>query len=149
MINNTVLTGRLTKDPELRYTGNGTAVVQFNLAVDRAYTNAQGERETDFIRVVAWKKQAETIANHVKKGSLVGIEGRIQTRTYDDNDGKRVYITEVVSDKFTFLESKSSNNQNNQQSNNYSQNSNQGNYGNDPFDGNNDSIDISDDDLPF
>lgn len=162
MINSVALSGRLTADPELRYTGSGIAVVQFTLAVDRSFTNAQGEKEADFVRIVAWRKQAEMISNNVRKGALVGIEGRIQTRNYDDNDGKRVYITEVVSENFTFLESKSnnqgnqgqqSNGQNNYQNkNNYQnnyQNQNQNDYQNNQYQNNNDSIDISDDDLPF
>lgn len=166
MINNVSLTGRLTKDPELSYTQSGVAVVSFTLAVNRSFKSQSGETEADFILCQAWRKTAETIANYTKKGSLVGIEGRIQTRSYDNQQGQKVYVTEVVVNNFSFLESKSSqsnqqggyqNNYNNQ--NNYS-NQNQGyqsnqqkpqnNFGSpDPFQGNGQSIDISDDDLPF
>lgn len=107
LINNTTLVGRLTKNPELRYTGSGIAVVSFTLAVERNYTNAQGERETDFINCVAWRGTAETLANFSVKGSLVGVTGNIQTRNYQNNEGRTVYITEVVVDNFQMLESKS------------------------------------------
>ena len=106
MINNVVLVGRLTKDPDLRYTGNGTAVASFTIAIDRSFTNAQGNREADFINCVLWRKQAETFSNYMHKGSLVGVEGRIQTRNYEGTDGKRVYVTEVLVNNFSFLEPK-------------------------------------------
>lgn len=106
MLNRVVLTGRLTRDVELRYTQSGAAVASFTLAVDRSYTNANGEREADFINAVIWRKPAENFANFFSKGSLVGIEGRLQTRSYDDQSGQRRYITEVVVDNFTFLESR-------------------------------------------
>ncbi|HEY9570282.1 MAG TPA: single-stranded DNA-binding protein [Metalysinibacillus sp.] len=104
MINNVVLVGRLTKDPELRYTQTGIAVARFTVAVNRAFSNQQGEKEADFISCVAWRKQAENLANFMRKGSQVGVEGRIQTGSYDDKDGKRVYTTEVVADSIQFLE---------------------------------------------
>lgn len=132
MINNTTLVGRLTRDPELRYTGNGIAVVSFSLAVERNYTNAQGERETDFINCVAWRGLAETLANFSVKGSLIGITGSIQTRNYQNNEGRTIYVTEVVADNFQMLEPKSvTDNRRNQtgggqQAGNYSNN----NYGN-------------------
>ncbi len=107
MINNTTLVGRLTKNPELRYTGSGIAVVSFTLAVERNYTNAQGERETDFINCVAWRGTAETLANFSVKGSLIGVTGNIQTRNYQNNEGRTVYVTEVVVDNFQMLEPKS------------------------------------------
>jgi single-strand DNA-binding protein len=107
MINRVVLTGRLTRDVELRYTTSGAAVATFTLAVDRSFTNANGEREADFINAVIWRKPAENFANFFSKGSLVGIEGRLQTRSYDDQNGQRRYVTEVVVDNFTFLESRS------------------------------------------
>lgn len=107
MINNTTLVGRLTRNPELRYTGSGVAVLSFSLAVERNYTNAQGERETDFINCVAWRGTAETLANFAVKGSLVGIVGSIQTRNYQNNEGRTIYITEVVADNFQMLEPKS------------------------------------------
>lgn len=162
MINNVVLTGRLTKDPELKYTSNGTAVGSFTLAVNRKFTNQSGEREADYIMCVAWKKTAETIANHLRKGSLIGVEGRIQTRTYDNQQGQRVYVTEIVVESFTFLESQNIANTGNQQqpqsnTRNYQQNNQQGGYnsnnnynqGGDPFAGKGQPIEISDDDLPF
>lgn len=107
MINNTTLVGRLTKDPELRYTGNGIAVLSFSLAVERNFKNAQGERETDFINCVAWRGTAETLANFAVKGSLIGVIGSIQTRNYDNNEGRTIYITEVLVDNFQMLEPKS------------------------------------------
>ena len=108
MINRTVLVGRLTKDPELRYTPNGVAVCRFTLAVNRTFSNQSGEREADFINILVWRKQAENSANYLKKGSLAGIEGRIQTGSYEGNDGKRVYTTEVVADSVQFLEPRNS-----------------------------------------
>lgn len=136
--------GRLTRDPELKHTGSGTAVVSFTLAVDRSFTNAQGEREADFINIVAWRKTAELIANYTRKGSLCGITGRIQTRNYENNEGKRVYVTEVVCESVQFLESKNSN----QHSDNNQNNRKSPDFDEDPFDKNDDPIDISDD-LPF
>ncbi|MEJ9281970.1 single-stranded DNA-binding protein [Ureibacillus thermosphaericus] len=107
MINRVVLVGRLTKDPELRYTPNGVPVTRFTVAVNRTFTNQQGEREADFISCVAWRKQAENLANYMRKGSLVGIDGRIQTSSFEGQDGKRVYMTEVVADSVQFLEPRS------------------------------------------
>lgn len=142
MINNTTLVGRLTKNPELRYTGSGIAVLSFSLAVERNFTNAQGEREADFINCVAWRGTAETLANFAVKGSLVGITGSIQTRNYQNNEGRTVYITEVVVDNFQMLESKSvtdsrrnqsgggSSQQGNYSSNSYGNNSNNNNSNN-------------------
>lgn len=151
MINTVALTGRLTRDPELRYTNSSIAVVQFILAVDRTFTNANGEKEADFIQIVAWRKTAELVANNTKKGTLIGVSGRVQTRNYQDNDGKTVYITEVVMDNLTFLESKNSQQTNqNQQPNNTnqsSQNKQKAHYNANTT--NDNDIDISDDDLPF
>ena len=107
MINNVSLVGRLTKDPELRYTQTGVAVARFTLAVNRAFSNQQGEKDADFITCVAWRKTAESLANFMRKGSQVGVTGRIQTGSYDDKDGKRVYTTEVVANEIAFLEPKS------------------------------------------
>lgn len=104
MINRVILVGRLTKDPELRYTPNGVAVATFTLAVNRTYTNQQGEREADFINCIVWRRQAENVANYLKKGSLAGVEGRIQTRSYENQEGRKVYVTEVVADSVQFLE---------------------------------------------
>ncbi|AVK64085.1 single-stranded DNA-binding protein [Lactobacillus sp. CBA3606] len=106
MINRTVLVGRLTRDPELRYTSGGAAVATFTLAVNRSFTNQNGEREADFINCVIWRKAAENFANFTHKGSLVGIDGRIQTRNYENQQGQRVYVTEVVVDNFSLLESR-------------------------------------------
>lgn len=173
MINNVVLVGRLTKDPDLRYTANGTAVATFTLAVNRNFKSQSGDREADFINCVLWRKPAETLANYARKGTLLGVTGRIQTRNYENQQGQRVYVTEVVADNFQLLESKGSS-ENRQQDagfgggNSFQQNnqgSNQNFGGNsfnqqsakndmpefdqnaDPFSGS--SIDISDDDLPF
>jgi len=107
MINRTILVGRLTRDPELRYTSSNIAVVKFTLAVNRTFAGPTGEREADFIQCVVWRKQAENLARFVKKGSLIGVEGRIQTGSYDDKDGIRKYTTEVVCDSVQFLEPKS------------------------------------------
>lgn len=106
MINNVVLIGRLTKDSELRYTSSGKAVVSFTLAVERNFKNANGEKEADFIPCVQWGKGAEFTAQYTQKGSLVAVEGRIQTRTYDTNDGQRRWVTEVVAENVRFLERK-------------------------------------------
>ncbi|UVJ27930.1 single-stranded DNA-binding protein [Staphylococcus aureus] len=152
MLNRTVLVGRLTKDPELRSTPNGVNVGTFTLAVNRTFTNAQGEREADFINVVVFKKQAENVKNYLSKGSLAGVDGRLQTRSYDNKDGQRVFVTEVVADSVQFLEPK---NNNQQQNNNYQQQHNSYNapqnrqQSNNPFANANGPIDISSDDLPF
>ena len=98
--------GRLTNDPDLRYTSSNIATATFTLAINRQYSNAQGEKETDYINVVIWRKQAENVKKYVNKGSLVAVDGRIQTRNYEDKDGKKVYVTEVVADNVQFLENK-------------------------------------------
>lgn len=174
MMNRVVLVGRLTKDPELRYTPNGVAVATFTLAVNRTFTNQQGEREADFINCVVWRKPAENVANYLKKGSLAGVDGRIQTRNFEGQDGKRVYMTEVVADSVQFLEPRSASagsqsqsyggdfggnqyggdQKNQNRSYNQNQNQNQRNQGmtrtdEDPFSNDGQPIDISDDDLPF
>ncbi|KRO16482.1 single-stranded DNA-binding protein [Lacticaseibacillus saniviri] len=107
MINRVVLVGRLTRDVDLRYTQGGAAVGSFTIAVNRQFTNQQGEREADFINCVIWRKSAENFSNFTRKGSLVGVEGRIQTRNYENQQGQRVYVTEVVVDNFSLLESRS------------------------------------------
>ncbi|MCL1701596.1 single-stranded DNA-binding protein [Lysinibacillus sp. Bpr_S20] len=104
MINRVVIVGRLTKDPELRYTPNGVASCRFQVAVNRTFQNQQGERDADFINCQAWRKQAESLANYQRKGNLLGVEGRIQTGSYEGQDGKRVYTTDVVADSIQFLE---------------------------------------------
>ena len=164
MINNVVLTGRLTKDIDLKYTQSGTAVGSFSVAVERKFKNAQGERETDFINCVIWRKSAENFAKFAGKGSLVGLEGNIQTRNYENNQGQRVYVTEVVVDNFTLLESKKDREQNsggyqnnannggfnggNQQGNTFGggqfQNGSQGS-----FNVNNNALEIDESDIPF
>lgn len=106
MINRVVLVGRLTRDVDLRYTASGTAVASFTLAVGRNYTNQNGSRDTDFINCVIWRKPAETLANYAHKGSLIGVEGRIQTRSYENQQGQRVYVTEVSVDNFSLLETR-------------------------------------------
>lgn len=106
MINNVVLVGRLTRDPDLRYTSSGVAVATFSLAVNRNFTSQNGERETDFINCVIWRKPAETLANYARKGTLIGLTGRIQTRNYENQQGQRVYVTEVVVNEVQFLETK-------------------------------------------
>ena len=106
MINRAILVGRLTRDPDLRYTASGAAVATFTVAVNRQFTNQQGEREADFINCVMWRKPAENFANFTHKGSLVGIDGRIQTRSYENQQGTRVYVTEVVAENFSLLESR-------------------------------------------
>ena len=108
MINQAVLVGRLTSNAELRYTPSNVAVATFTLAVNRNRKNENGEREADFINVVIWRQSAENLANWAKKGSLIGVTGRIQTRSYDNQQGQRVYVTEVVAENFQLLESRSS-----------------------------------------
>ncbi|UZW89823.1 single-stranded DNA-binding protein [Staphylococcus lugdunensis] len=116
MINRVVLVGRLTKDPEFRTTPNGVSVATFTLAVNRTFTNAQGEREADFINVVVFRKQADNVNNYLNKGNLAGVDGRMQSRSYENQEGKRVFVTEVVADSVQFLEPK-----NNKQSSNQPQ----------------------------
>lgn len=161
MINNVTLVGRLTKEPDLRYTSNGTAAASFTLAVNRSFKNANGDREADFINCVIWRKAAETLANYARKGTLLGVTGRIQTRNYENQQGQRVYVTEVVAENFQLLESKNSNSSQNTsatsvpkaQTNNYTQNqqnTSQANLGLNPMDDfSGTTIDINDDDLPF
>ena len=161
MINRTVLVGRLTRDPELKRTANGAAVASFTLAVNRQFTNSQGEREADFINCVIWRKAAENFVKFTSKGSLVGVDGHIQTRNYENQQGNRVYVTEVVVDNFSLLESRKDNSNNDANPNqapsyNKSKNSSNSNSSSnsrtnmsDPFADNSKPIDISDDDLPF
>lgn len=111
MINRVILTGRLTNNPELKYTTSGNAVATFNLAVNRQFKNQNGEREADFIRCIIWRKSAENLTNFTHKGSLIGVEGRIQTRSYENQQGQRVYVTEVIVDSFALLESRQDNQQ--------------------------------------
>ena len=165
MINNCVLVGRLTRDPELKYTTSNIAVATFSLAVNRNFKDANGERETDFINCVIWRQQAENLANWAKKGALIGITGRIQTRSYENQQGQRVYVTEVVAENFQMLESRNSQgNQQNQGSSFQNGNSSKGGNVNNGYNqqpqqqgpnfgrGNSmqgNPMDISDDMLPF
>lgn len=178
-LNNTTLVGRLTRDVDLRYTGTGKAVGNFSLAIERNYTNANGERATDFINCVIWNEKAENLAQFAVKGSLIGITGSIQTRSYENKNQQNVQVTEVVAANFYLLEPKSvtdkrrnnahggnqaqgqvnnqSNYQNSTQSNfsgnqgGFNQNNNIGNFdsNHDPFENNPDITDIDDSDLPF
>ena len=170
MINRVVLVGRLTRDIDLRKTPNGASVVQFTIACNRR-VKQQGQPDADFISCVAWNRVADLMAQYLHKGALIGVEGRIQTRSYDDRDGKRVYVTEVVADSVQFLESRGASQQ---QTNAYApQNNSYGNsnygqsYGNNynaqpmcgymqderasSFDNDfaADTLDIASDDLPF
>lgn len=164
MLNRVVLVGRLTRDPELRYTPNGVAVANFTVAVNRPFRNQQGEQEADFINCVTWRKQAENLANYMRKGSLIGVDGRIQTRSYENQEGRRVWVTEVLAENIQFLESKAAS----QQRADYGLNPQNDSYQHQPsapvhqpFDETQtfgdesplepdvEQIDISDDDLPF
>lgn len=138
MINNVVLVGRIVREPELRYTPQNTAVATFTLAVNRRFKNAQGERKADFINCVIWRQPAENLANWAKKGALVGITGSIQVRNYENKDGQRVYVTEVLADNFQMLESNS---------NKTEKGKTKSNQDKDPFAGS--PMEVSDDDLPF
>lgn len=140
MLNRVVLVGRLTRDVDLRYTPNGVAVSNFTIAVNRPFKNQQGENEADFINCVVWRKPAENLANYMKKGNQIGVDGRLQTRTYEDKDGKTVYVTEVVADSVQFLESKG-NNSEKQNSSKEQEPS--------PFANQGEPVDIHEDDLPF
>lgn len=156
-MNKAFLIGRLTRDPELRYSSSNAAIVNFSIAIDRQYTNSQGERDTDFINIVAFQKQAENIKKYVGKGSLVAVDGRIQTRNYEDKDGKRVYVTEVVADRVQFLDSRNSNNtsaptgEDNVSPADFQteSNVNETNVSDDVFADFGSSIEISDDDIAF
>lgn len=141
MINRVVLVGRLTKDPVLRKTAAGTSITSFTVACNRRFKQ-DGQPDADFINTVAWNKVADNVAKYTQKGSLVGVEGRIQTRSYDDQQGKRVYITEIVADSVQFLDSKNASN--NESHDNTVQND---TYQNDFA--NNDTLHIESDDLPF
>lgn len=168
MLNRVILIGRLTRDPELRYTPSGVAVAQFTLAVDRPFSRDGGEREADFIPIVTWQKLAETCANYLRKGRLTAVEGRIQVRNYENSEGRRVYVTEVVADNVRFLESPNREGGGQSMQGEYpgagggyggyggggyggaSRSTGPRNSGNqDPFADDGRPIDISDDDLPF
>ncbi len=157
-MNKVILIGRLTRDPELRYTSSNIPVATFSLAVDRTFTGQNGERETDFINIVVWRKQAENCKNYINQGSQVAVEGRIQTRNYEDQNGQKRYVTEVVADNVQFLDTKASREQ---RMNNNSNNVNPYNLGEtsssnttndipeDPFKDFGEEIKIEENDLPF
>ncbi len=167
MLNRVVLVGRLTKDPEYRTTPSGVSVATFTLAVNRTFTNAQGEREADFINCVVFRRQADNVNNYLSKGSLAGVDGRLQSRNYENQEGRRVFVTEVVCDSVQFLEPKNAQQKGGQRQQNEFQDYGQGfggqqsgqnnSYNNssntkqsdNPFANANGPIDISDDDLPF
>ena len=134
-MNKVFLIGRLTRDPELRYTSSNLPVATFTVAVNRNFANQAGEREADFINIVVWRKQAENVKNYLNQGSQVAIDGRLQTRSYDGEDGKKRYVTEVQVERIEFLGSKSDGQTETKESNPYEE------FGN--------AIEISDDELPF
>ena len=157
-MNRVDLVGRLTRDPELRHTSSGRAVCQLNLAINRTFTNQNGEREADFINVVVWDKQAENVCKYVTKGRLVSVEGRLQSRSYDDKDGKKVYVTEILASNISFLDSKGTGATGNTSFNNLpeppmvdtsSNNMETVSVEKDPFESFGESVTISDNDLPF
>lgn len=150
-INNFVGVGRLVRDPDLRYTPSGVAVCNMTLAINRPFKNQAGENEADFINVVIWRKAAENTSNYTSKGSLVGVTGRLQSRRYDDKDGKTVFVTEVVAESVQFLDSKSDNKktENNPSYENKQQQPSQNQTQSNQNQSQGEPIDISDDDLPF
>lgn len=147
MINRVVLIGRITRDPELRKTNTGISVVSFTLAVNRRFSsNQEGEQQADFINCIAWRQSADFMANYVKQGALLGVEGRIQTRNYKDRSDRTVYVTEVVCDSVQILAQKRAE----EAPNDYGQvNYNQSDYSNSMSEFGSDTVDISADDLPF
>ena len=149
-MNKVILIGRLTRDPELRTTTSGTATTSFSIAVDRPFVNQQtGQREADFINCVAWRKQAENISRYCFKGTQVAVEGRIQTRSYDAQDGTKRYVTEVVCDNVTFLGSKNSNSRDDSSYSEPSSDIETTNLDEDPYANMGDEVALTDDDLPF
>lgn len=142
MINRVILVGRLTKDPEYRTTPNGIDVANFTLAVNRNFKSKNGEQQADFINVVVFRNQAQNVNNYLSKGSLAGVDGRMQSRSYENKEGQRVFVTEVVADSVQFLEPKNNNQQNGQPQ----QQRGQAPAGNNPFDN---GTDIDNSDLPF
>ena len=156
-MNKAILIGRLTRDPELRSTSTGRNVCQFSIAVNRNFTNANGEREADFINCVVWDKQAENLVKYQKRGNQIAVDGRIQTRNYEDKDGKRVYVTEILANSISFLDSKGTSVSNNDfnslpeppREDVGSSNMEAVSVDKDPFEAFGDSIEISDNDLPF
>lgn len=155
MLNQVVLTGRITRELELKYAGSGTAILNFSIAVERPFKNREGERETDFINIVAFRNTAENISQYFNKGDGIGIVGRIQIRNYENNQGERVYVTEVVAENFDFpIQNKNNNQQQKQQPRQQSQPKKDDNpfanvdFTDDPFESNDD-VEIDDSSLPF
>jgi len=155
-MNKVFLIGRLSRDPELRHTTSGTAVCQINVAISRPVSQGS-EPQTDFINVVVWNKQAENVARYLSKGRQIAVEGRIQTRNYDNNEGKRTYVTEVIASNVEFLGSANDNNRTNTNSNPFDENPfdsmeppmDTTNVDNDPFASFGEKVEISDNELPF
>ena len=154
-MNRVILVGRITKDPEIRYTSSDIPVCQFTLAVNRKY-QSNGEKQADFINCVAWRSSAELLGKYVKKGAQIGIEGQIQVRSYEDNGGVKRYVTEVVCDSITFLESKGSRENAGysgyndiEQYNIPQERKTQSQEAKDPFEDISSNYDLSNDDLPF
>lgn len=148
MINNVVLVGRLTRDPELKMTQSNIPVVNFTLAVNRSYTDQSGERQADFINCVVWRRQAENLARYMRQGSLIGVEGNIQTRNYQDNDGRTIYVTEVLANSIQFLESRGDQQTSNQPSYSNQQQSQTNNFEKDEYYETSKKL-VAEDDLPF
>lgn len=153
MLNRVILIGRLTQDPELRYTNSGTAVASFSLAVDRMRPNQSGERETDFINIVVWQKQAELCAQYLHKGRLAAVDGRLQIRSYENREGQKVRVAEVVAESVRFLDRGEPNNASAGMASppvsKPKPEPRTPQYEDDPFADDSQMIDISDDDLPF
>ena len=143
-MNKVFLIGRLTKDPELRYTNNNIPAANFTIAINRPFENQNGVREADFINITVWRKQAENIKKYVFKGSLVAVDGRIQTRNYEDKDGKKIYVTEVIADSVEFLEPKQQREKS--EKNNSEETT---NVDKDPYVDFGQNIEFSDDDIAF
>jgi len=145
-MNRVMLIGRLTAKPELRYTSSNVPFARFTVAINRTFSNGNGQKETDFINCIIWRKQAENVCNYLDKGSLASVEGRIQTGSYDDKDGNKKYTTDIVADNVQFLESKNQSRSNNdvtpydyQSNTNFT---NDVNVGDDPFADFGDSVSI-------
>jgi single-strand DNA-binding protein len=151
-VNKAFLIGRLTRDPELRHTNNNIPVATFSIAINRPFSNQSGEKDVDYINIVVWRKQAENVKNYISQGSLVAVEGRIQTRSYDAQDGNKRYITEVVADNVQFLETKQQAQVRGKENNDYDFNKREEqttSLEKDPFEDFGSEIEISDDELPF
>lgn len=148
MLNRVVLVGRLTKDPEFRTTQSGVDVATFTLAVNRNFKSKNGEQQADFINCVVFRKQAENVNNYLNKGSLAGVDGRLQSRSYENKEGQRVFVTEVVCDSVQFLEPKNAQSSNNNQSNNEVQQREKALQSDNPFNNSN-NFDMDDSSLPF